>query len=224
MSGIEIAPSILAADIGYLMDDIKKTEPSCRFLHIDVMDGHYVPNISFGFPVIESIRPHTDMIFDTHLMITNPRMYVKYFADAGSDHITFHIECDDDPVSLIEEIRSYGKKAGIAIHPDTPIEKLFPFTEKGAIDLLLVMSVYPGFGGQSYMPEASTRLRALRERLDANGSEAYLSVDGGIKNSTIAEAASAGARLIVSGSSVFGKEDPAAAARELKRIATEAIS
>ena len=122
MNDIGIAPSILAADFGYLMRDIKAVETNADYLHIDVMDGHYVNNISFGIPVIQSIRKYTDMKFFTHLMITNPEQYIKVFAESGSDNITFHVECSEDPDSLIEEIKSMGKSAGIAIHPDTPIE------------------------------------------------------------------------------------------------------
>ena len=145
----EISPSLLSADFGYVMRDVQSIEPYCKFLHLDVMDGHYVPNLTIGVPVIKSIRKHTDMILDTHLMITNPEEFVEPFADAGSDYITFHVECSDKPFELIEMIRSLGKKAGISIHPDTPAEALYPFLEKGAVDLILVMSVRPGFGKNS---------------------------------------------------------------------------
>ena len=174
-----------------------------------------MPNLTIGVPVIKSIRKHSDLIFDTHLMITNPEEFIEPFADCGSDYITFHVECSDKPFELIEKIRSLGKKAGISIHPDTPEEALYPFLEKGAVDLILVMSVRPGFGGQSYIPESTARIASYREKLDKNGSEAILSVDGGINVNTIKEAAGAGARLLVAGSAVFGKEDPGAAASEL---------
>ena len=206
----QIAPSILSADFGYLMDNIREVEDKCRFLHIDVMDGHFAQNFSIGIPVIKTIRKYTDMVFDTHLMIENPDRYVKEFADAGSDYITFHIECVESDVAafaLIYKIRSFGKKAGVAIHPHTPIERIYPFLEKDAADLILVMSVIPGFGGQSYMEGSNERLSEIRERLDKHGSEAYLSIDGGINSKTIVEAVDSGADLLVSGSSVFGKED-----------------
>ena len=146
MNRIEIAPSILSADFGYLMRDIKAVE-NADYLHIDVMDGHYVNNISFGIPVIQSIRKYTDMKFFTHLMITNPEQYIKTFADAGSDNITFHVECSDDPYRLIDEIKALGKSAGIAVHPDTPIEKVFPFI--GKVEIILVMTViYGKFAGE----------------------------------------------------------------------------
>ena len=211
----EISPSLLSADFGYVMRDVESIAPYCRFLHLDVMDGHYVPNLTIGVPVIKSIRKHCDLILDTHLMITNPEEFVEPFAAAGSDYITFHVECTDKPFELIEKIRGLGKKAGISIHPDTPAEAIYPFLEKGAVDLILVMSVRPGFGGQSYIPESTARIADYRKRLDDNGSEAILSVDGGINTSTIEEASGAGASLLVAGSAVFGKENPGLAAKEL---------
>lgn len=211
----EISPSLLSADFGYVMRDVESIAPYCRFLHLDVMDGHYVPNLTIGVPVIKSIRKHCDLILDTHLMITNPEEFVEPFAAAGSDYITFHVECTDKSFELIEKIRGLGKKAGISIHPDTPAEAIYPFLEKGAVDLILVMSVRPGFGGQSYIPESTARIADYRKRLDDNGSEAILSVDGGINTSTIEEAAGAGASLLVAGSAVFGKENPGLAAKEL---------
>ncbi|MCQ2528793.1 MAG: ribulose-phosphate 3-epimerase [Saccharofermentans sp.] len=213
----ELAPSVLAADFAYLMKDIDAVSGDCKFLHLDVMDGHYVPNISIGVPIVASIRKHTDMIFDTHLMILNPGDYIKDFADAGSDYITFHIECTTNAVSLISEIRALGKKAGVAIHPDTPIEAIFPYLEKGAADLILVMTVRPGFGGQTFIRESLSRIATCRERLDKNGSDAILSVDGGINTKTIVAASEAGADLFVTGSAVFGQEDKTEAAKTLFR-------
>ena len=218
MSNIEIAPSILAADFGYLMRDIKAVEGKAGYLHIDVMDGHYVNNISFGIPVIESIRKYTDIRFYTHLMITNPEKYIKAFADAGSDNITFHIECTDDAESLIKEIESYGLTAGIAVHPDTPVEEVFPYIGKVAI--ILIMTVYPGFGGQGYLKSSGERIRKLKAAIDAAGADTVISVDGGVSESTIKEIYDAGARLFVAGSSVFHAEDPAKAIDDLKRCCT----
>ncbi len=214
MNRIEIAPSILSADFGYLMREIKEVEPHCRFLHLDVMDGHYVPNMTIGVPVIKTIRKHTDLIFDCHLMITNPERYIKAFADCGCDYITFQIECSDDVIGLCEAIRSMGKKAGIAIHPDTPVEELYPYLEY--CDLVLIMSVIPGFGGQIYMPESTKRLAAVRRELDRIASDAILSVDGGINIRTVKEAYDAGARLLVAGSAVFNNDDHGHAVEELK--------
>jgi len=215
MREFEIAPSLLSADFGYLMRDVEAVTPYCDYLHIDVMDGHYVPNLTIGIPVIKTLRPHTRLKFDTHLMITNPEKYIKEFSDAGSDIITFHIECSNEPFKLISEIRSLGKLAGVSIHPDTPIEKINPFTAKGVCDNILVMSVRPGFGGQSYMDCSNERISYIREKLDENGSSAVLSVDGGISEKTIRDAKSAGARYFVAGSSVFGKDDPGLAAKRL---------
>ncbi len=218
---IGIAPSILAADFGHLADEISKVEKECEFLHIDVMDGHYVPNISVGIPVINTVRNKSDLIFDVHLMITNPRQYVKAFADAGADYLTFHIECDDDPTDLIRLIRSYGMKAGIAIHPDLPIERIYPYLMKGAVDLILLMSVRPGFGGQAFLEGTTEKLVELRRRLENSGSDAILSVDGGVKVSTIKDAVSSGASLLVCGSAVFGKEDPGQAIKDLLEAAQQ---
>ena len=215
MNDLGIAPSILAADFGYLMRDIKAVEGNAEYLHIDVMDGHYVNNISFGIPVIESIRKYTDMKFYTHLMITNPEKYIKAFADAGSDNITFHIECTEDPDSLIKEIESYGKTAGIAVHPDTPVEKVFPYI--GKVKIILIMTVYPGFGGQGYLPESGERIQKLKAAIDEAKADTIISVDGGVAESTIKEIYDAGARLFVAGSAVFRADDPAKAIEDLKK-------
>lgn len=215
MNDLGIAPSILAADFGYLMRDIKAVEGNAEYLHIDVMDGHYVNNISFGIPVIESIRKYTDMKFYTHLMITNPEKYIKAFADAGSDNITFHIECTEDPDSLIKEIESYGKTAGIAVHPDTPVEKVFPYI--GKVKIILIMTVYPGFGGQGYLPASGERIRKLKAAIDEAKADTIISVDGGVAASTIKDIYDAGARLFVAGSAVFRADDPAKAIEDLKK-------
>ena len=214
---VSVAPSILSADFGHLMEDIKKVEREADFLHIDVMDGHYVPNISFGVPIIRSIRPNTDLIFDVHLMITNPLAFLEAFAAAGSDIITFHVETVDDPAEVIRRIHTLGKKAGISIHPDTDVHAIFPFLAD--IDLVLIMSVYPGFGGQSFLPAALGRIRAVREALDAIGSPALISVDGGIADSTAPSVIEAGATLLVAGNAVFGDKDPAEAIRRMKECA-----
>ena len=219
MNRVEIAPSILSADFGYLMREIQEVEPYCRFLHLDVMDGHYVPNMTIGVPVIKTIRRHTDLIFDCHLMITNPERYIKAFADSGCDYITFQIECSDDVKGLCDAIRSMGKKAGIAVHPDTPIEDVFPYL--CYCDLVLVMSVVPGFGGQIYMQEATERISRVRKELDRINSSAILSVDGGINIRTAKEAYTAGARLLVAGSAVFSNDDHGLAVKELIECALQ---
>lgn len=216
MKDIGIAPSILAADFGYLMRDIMAVE-NADYLHIDVMDGHYVNNISFGIPVIQSIRKYTDMKFFTHLMITNPEHYIKAFADAGSDNITFHVECSDDPDALIDQIKALGKSAGISVHPDTPIEKVFPFI--GKVDIILVMTVYPGFGGQGYLDSSDERISTLRKAIDDKNADTVIAVDGGVTEENIKHIYDMGARLFVAGSSVFHAADPAGAVEELKRCA-----
>lgn len=218
MSDFEIAPSLLAADFGYLMRDIKSVEGKTGYLHIDIMDGHFVDNLSIGVPVVESIRKYTDMFFDVHLMLTNPEKFVKPFADAGANMITFHIECTQDPDSLIKLIKSYGLKAGISIHPNTPIEAVLPYVDK--VDLILVMTVVPGFGGSNYLDVSDERISAVRKVLDASGSKAFLSVDGGINKKTIKEAYDSGARYFVAGTAVFGNEDPGKAVEELRECIT----
>ena len=215
---VEIAPSILAADFGYLMRDIKVIEKDAEFLHIDFMDGHYVNNISFGIPVIESIRKYTDIKFYTHLMITNPEKYIKVFADAGSDNITFHLECAEDPDKLIDEIKSLGKSAGISIHPDTPVEDVFPYI--GKVDIILIMTVYPGFGGQGYLESSYERIEKLCKEIDKQNADTVISVDGGVTEANIKSIYDAGARLFVAGSSVFHADDPAKAIVDLKKCCT----
>lgn len=217
MKTVEIAPSILSADFGHLMDDIKKTESEIDYLHIDVMDGHFVPNISFGIPIIRSIREQTELIFDVHLMISNPLDYLEAFALAGADIITFHVETVENPADVIRKIHALGKKAGISLNPDTDIHDIFPFLKD--LELILIMSVYPGFGGQSFIPSALDRIQAVRNELNALGSDALISVDGGISVKTAPAAAAAGATLLVAGSSVFGDKDPAEAVRRLKECA-----
>ena len=220
---VKTVPSILSADFANLERDLKKIESECESVHIDIMDGHYVPNLSIGVPVVKSIRKVTGMTFDTHLMITNPEDFVESFAKAGSDMITFHIECTKEPEALIKKIRSLGLKAGVAIHPDTDIKVLEPFCRKDATDLILVMSVNPGFGEQSFMEGAYDRISAVRKMLDDNGSSALLAVDGGVRKDNIGKVAASGARHIVAGSAVFKSEDPAATVRDLNKIGNDSI-
>ena len=219
--GIKINPSILSADFCNLLADIKSVEGVVDFLHIDVMDGHYVNNISFGLPVIRCIRPKTDLFFDVHLMITNPEQFIKPFADAGADSITFHYECTNDPASLIKEIKALGKKAGIAIHPDTDVEKIFPFIPD--LDLVLLMSVVPGLGGQSILPECYDRLKKIRAEIDRTNSNTVLSVDGGINTKTIKDVVDSGANLLVAGSAVFAQPEPGKAVEELIKCAGKSL-
>ena len=212
-----IAPSILSADFGYLMDEIRAVEGEAEYIHIDVMDGHYVDNLSFGIPIVQSLRKHTDKILDVHLMITNPGKFIKPFVDAGADIITFHLECTDDPAAMSELVRSYGIKSGIAVHPDTPIELILPFVNK--TDKILLMTVRPGFGGQGYMEISDDRIKAVRKAIDEQeGCNTLISCDGGINRTTAARVYGAGCDILVAGDAVFRNDDHAKAVRELREI------
>lgn len=194
-----ISPSILAADFSRLGEDIKRAENGgADWLHIDVMDGHFVPNISFGVPIMQSINGITSLVFDVHLMIEYPSKYVEAFAKAGADIITIHAEIPDDVDKTIELIHSLGKKAGIAINPDTSVSAIEKYLDK--VEMVLVMSVYPGFGGQKYITDVNEKIAQLRKML---GDDFYIQVDGGIGKDNIAETVACGANVIVAGSSVF---------------------
>lgn len=212
---IEVAPSILSADFGRLGEEIQSVRPVSKYLHVDIMDGHYVRNITVGVPVIKSIRKISTHIFDVHLMIENPLDYIKAFADAGADIITLHFETLDDPREGIEAIHKLGKRAGLTVHPDTPVEVLFPYLDQ--LDLVLIMSVRPGFGGQEFIPESFERIRKIRKQLDLIGSKALLSVDGGISARNAPDVVEAGGRLLVVGSAVFESGNPRKAVEEILR-------
>lgn len=215
---IRINASILAADFARLRDEIAIIEATgSDVLHLDVMDGHFVPNISFGPPVIERIRPHSKMYFDAHLMIEEPARYAEAFAKAGCDHLSFHIEVTDEPKKVAEQIHALGMTAGIVLNPTTPAEAVYGVLSD--VELVLVMSVWPGFGGQKFMPEVLPKVTELRRRLRP---DQRLEIDGGIHTNTIAQAARAGADTPVAGSAIFGQPDPAAAMRELHRLAEQA--
>ncbi len=199
-----LAPSLLAADFTKLGEQIKETERcGAQFLHIDVMDGIFVPSISFGMPLIESIRPVTKQFFDVHLMIVEPERYIQEFVDCGADGITFHLEATKDPQKVIDRIHKAGAKAGISIKPGTPLEEVYPYLSK--VEMILIMSVEPGFGGQSFLPEAFGRIRKTREYLDRHQLAARLEVDGGIGKKNVREVMAAGADVFVAGSAVFRK-------------------
>jgi len=212
---IEIAPSILAADFSRLGEEIKSVEPEVAMIHIDVMDGHYVPNLTVGVPVIQSLRRVTPLIFDVHLMVVDPISFIIPFSEAGSDIITFHVETIKDPNDGIDLIHSLGKRAGLSVHPDTPVDTLFPYLHK--LDTVLIMSVRPGFGGQDFMPEAIERITRVREKIDRTGSRTLISVDGGITPKNARTVTKAGANVLVVGSAIFGIENPLRAIKEFRK-------
>jgi ribulose-phosphate 3-epimerase len=184
------------------------------WMHLDVMDGHFVPNITFGAPVIKCVRKYTDKPFDVHLMITDPLKYIDDFADAGADIITFHVECDSDIDKTIEKIKSRGIKAGLVIKPKTPAESVFEYLDK--IDLVLVMTVEPGFGGQSFMADMMPKVRAIKEEAKRRGIDIPIEADGGIGAATIAQCAEAGVDVCVAGTAVFKAEDASKTIAELQ--------
>ena len=199
---ILIAPSLLAADFANLESEVKKVESGgAELLHLDVMDGHFVPNLTMGPPLIKSIRKHCNIIFDSHLMITNPLQYIESFVAAGSDHITFHLESSDNASDVIKEIKKHNITAGISIKPGTPVEKVIPLLEQ--IDLVLIMTVEPGFGGQKFMSDMMPKLNILRNEIDKLNKNIHIQVDGGIDSKTIATAHKNGANNFVAGTSVF---------------------
>jgi ribulose-phosphate 3-epimerase len=214
-----IGPSLLACDFARLGEEVESVKQAgARVLHLDVMDGHFVPNLSFGVPIVEAVRRVTDLPLDVHLMISDPARYVKAFRDAGADLLTFHVEAVGDPVPLLREIRRLGALAGIAISPPTPISALERFL--GECDLVLAMTVMPGFGGQQLRPEGLEKLHWLSERA---GEGALLSVDGGVNGETIAPCAAAGAQMFVVGTGLFGYPDYRERLAKLRKTALSAL-
>ena len=212
----KLSPSILSADFYKLGEDIRQTEENgAEYLHFDVMDGVFVPSISFGMPVLASIKPLVKQVMDTHLMITEPICYVEAFAKAGADILTIHYEACEDVRATLEKIRECGMKTGLSISPDTPVEVLREFL--GEVDMFLIMTVHPGFGGQKLIPETLDKVRELRGMLNERGLETDIQVDGGIYASNIKDALDAGANVIVAGSAVF-KGNPGENTKELMEI------
>ena len=212
---VKIAPSILSADFMNLQRDIAMIERGgAGYVHVDVMDGHFVPNITFGAPVIKWVRPYTDKPFDVHLMISDPLKYIDDFADAGADIITFHVECDSDIDATIEKIKARGVQAGLVIKPKTPAEAVFPYLDK--LSLVLVMTVEPGFGGQSFMADMLPKVGAIKEECKRRGLDLLIEADGGIGEATVKQAAEAGVDVCVAGTAVFKANDPAAAISALQ--------
>ena len=212
---VKISPSILASDFSILGAELENIKNAgADMAHLDVMDGMFVPNMSFGMPVIESIRKKSDIVFDVHLMIEAPERYIENFLDAGADIVTFHIEATKCPEKCIELIKSRGKKAAISIKPKTPPEAIYPFLEK--CDMILVMTVEPGFGGQSLIPEMFDKVRAIRNKINELGLSVDVQVDGGINDKNAPLAIEAGANVLVAGSSVFKAADRRAAISALR--------
>ena len=214
--GIHIHPSILSADFARLAEELERIS-GADAVHVDIMDNHFVPNLTFGLPVVQAIRDATDLPLDVHLMIEDADRWAPGYAEAGAESVTFHAEATVAPIHLARELRQYGARAGMAIKPATAVE---PYLDMlGDLDLLLLMTVEPGFGGQSFLDEVLPKIRRAREALDGSGVPVALQVDGGITADTILRAAEAGADVFVAGSAVYGADDPAAAIDALRRAA-----
>lgn len=212
---IRIAPSVLACDFSKLGEEVREIAAAgADMIHLDVMDGIFVPNISFGFPVIESVRDKTDVPFDVHLMIAAPERYLERFLAAGADSITFHCEaCEDIPVAL-DTVRLHGKRVALSVKPGTPIETVYPYLE--SCDMILVMTVEPGYGGQKLIPETLDKIRALRKEIDRRALSVEIQADGGINEETAPAVIAAGADILVAGSAVFRAKDRRAAIDALR--------
>jgi ribulose-phosphate 3-epimerase len=212
---MKIAPSLLAADFARLGEELARVEPVVEWLHLDVMDGHFVPNLSFGIPVIAALREKSDLFFDCHLMTTNPDAFLPELAEAGADLVTMHIEAIPDPTAALRRARAIDLDFGLVINPGTPVAAVEPFLE--LIDVVLVMSVEPGFGGQQFIPEVLGKVEKLRETVENHDLSADIEIDGGITSANIGRAAEAGANVFVAGTAIFGAEDPVDAVTELRR-------
>jgi ribulose-phosphate 3-epimerase len=211
-----VSASILSADLCNLESEIKRAEDAgCEYIHFDVMDGVFVNNISYGIPVLKSVSKVTKAVLDVHLMITDPIRYIKQFAKAGADIITFHLEAAEDPDKVIDEIHACGKKAGIAIKPDTPVKDVIPYLDK--VEMVLVMTVEPGFGGQGFIRETLDKIRELKQTEEKRGLSVPIQVDGGINAATAVEVSEAGAEILVAGSYLFGADNMADAAALLRK-------
>ena len=215
----KLAPSLLAADFANLRGEISSVEEHVDWLHLDVMDGHFVPNISFGIPVINSIRKHSKLVFDCHLMTTNPDVYLEELASAGADLVTLHIEAIPDPTDAAKKARESGLGFGLVCNPGTPVQGIEPFLD--LCDVVLIMSVEPGFGGQSFISDVLGKVETVREWVEVRGLPTDIQIDGGITSETAKLATSAGANVFVAGTAIFGAADRLAAIAELKKAIEE---
>ncbi len=212
---MKVAPSLLSCDFARMGEEVVRVDQAgADLIHLDVMDGHFVPNLTIGPAIISAVRPYTQLPFDVHLMISDPLAYIDAFADAGADIITFHVEADSDIAATIAKIKSRGLKAGLVIKPKTPVERVYPYLED--LYMVLVMTVEPGFGGQSFMADMMPKVTALKQECQRRQLDVQIEVDGGISAKTVGYAAAAGADICVSGTGVFKALDPAEAIRTLQ--------
>jgi ribulose-phosphate 3-epimerase len=216
---VKIAPSILSADFSCLAEEVDRVTPEADLLHVDVMDGHFVPNLTIGPPVVRALRARTALFLDCHLMVDKPSVLLADFANAGADRCIVHIEVGD-PQPLFDELRKLGVGVGLTLNPETPVDQVLPYL--GEIDLLLVMSVHPGFGGQHFLPEVLDKVKVARQAIDDQDLPVEIEIDGGIKRDNAGQAFAAGVDILVAGSAIFEATDQAGAAREIRDAALAA--
>jgi ribulose-phosphate 3-epimerase len=217
---VQIAPSLLAADFARLADEADAVSPVADWLHVDVMDGHFVPNLTIGLPVVEALRKHARLPLDCHLMIEDPDRWAPSYAEAGARNVTIHAEAASAPIRTLRTIRAAGARAGVAFNPATPVD---PYADLlSEVDMLLLMTIEPGFGGQEFMPLVLPKIRRARELIAAHGGEVWLQVDGGVDEETIGRCAEAGADMFVAGTAVYGSSDPSGAVKVLRNLAAAA--
>lgn len=213
---VQIAPSMLAADFLHLEKDVDLVNRNADIFHLDIMDGIFVPNISYGFPVVEAIARNAMKTLDAHLMIINPENYVERFAKAGVHMLSFHLNATENPSKVLQQIKACGMKAGLAINPDIPVKELFPYLDQ--CDYLLIMSVFAGFGGQKFIEDTYSRVEELRQEIQRQGLDCLIEVDGGVSASNSGKLIASGADILVAGSAVFKAEDPAGVISAMKTV------